>query len=140
MVDDLRGFQEWSPWEKLDPGMKRTFLGPARGVGAVYSWAGNDQVGSGKMTVTESVPDSKVVYALQFIEPFASEATTTLTLAPAGAETQVTWAMEGTNGMMGKAFSLVMDMDKMIGADFEKGLDLMRHIAEKRPREVAPKP
>ena len=129
-VNDLHAWQAWSPWEKLDPQMKKTFEGPKSGVGARYAWAGNDQVGEGRMMIEKSEPPSRVVIKLEFLEPFAATNTTTFTFAPAGGDTKVTWAMDGENNFMGKAASLFMDMDKMLGADFERGLEALKTEAE----------
>ncbi|MFO0757224.1 MAG: SRPBCC family protein [Byssovorax sp.] len=136
-VADFHGWQAWSPWEKLDPGMKKTFTGPASGTGAVYEWVGNDKVGEGRMTITEATAD-KVTIRLEFIKPFASTNTTTFTFTPSGSETKVTWAMDGHNDFMGKAFSMFMDMDKMVGGDFERGLAALKQVAESAPAPAAP--
>ncbi len=130
-VNDLRAWTAWSPWEKLDPGMRKTFAGPARGVGASYAWQGNDQVGAGKMTVTaERVPYS-IRYRLEFREPFVGLAESSFTFAPNGADsTVVTWAMEGANDFVGKLFSVFVDMDARVGGDFERGLAQLKTVAE----------
>lgn len=131
-VNDFRAWDAWSPWAKLDPAMKVTHEGPAAGAGAIYRWAGNDDVGEGNMTITESRENERVLIRLEFLKPFASVNTTEFTFAPVGAAggTNVTWTMAGTNDFMGKAFSLAMDMDSMIGADFDKGLAAMKSVAE----------
>lgn len=129
-LEDLHAWAEWSPWDKIDPGMKRTFEGPKSGVGAIYEWSGNDEVGKGRMTITEVTEPTRVQIKLEFIEPFASLAQTEFSLAENGPETVVTWSMAGDNDFMGKAFSLVMDMDAMIGADFEKGLATLKSTVE----------
>lgn len=129
-VNDLRKWAAWSPWEKLDPAMQKTYGGPERGVGSTYEWKGNDQVGSGKMTITESHPGAHVGLKLEFFEPFAATNKTDFNLLPSEDATQVTWAMSGENNFVSKAFGLVMDMDKMIGADFEKGLAELKHVSE----------
>lgn len=129
-VNDFRNWEAWSPWEKLDPGMKRTFEGAPAGTGAIYSWAGNDDVGEGRMTLTESRPDEMIRITLEFLKPFASTSTTEFTFAPEADHTVVTWSMSGENNFIAKAFCLFVDMDKMIGTDFEKGLAQMRTVAE----------
>lgn len=129
-LNDMKLWSAWSPWEKLDPDMKRTFDGPANGVGASYRWSGNDKVGEGLMSITESQPDERVVYKLEFIKPWASVATVTIALRPEGDGVAATWSMDGTNDFMGKAMSLVMDMDKMIGKDFEQGLVNLKNTSE----------
>jgi uncharacterized protein YndB with AHSA1/START domain len=133
----VKAFTAWMPWSDLDPTMKMEFSGPDTGVGASYSWVGNKQVGRGEMTVTETVPDSKVTYRLEFKEPMEATNTTTLALAPAGDGVRVTWSMEGNNNFVAKAFSLVMDMDKMIGPDFEKGLARLKARSEAEWRQIA---
>jgi hypothetical protein len=130
-IDDLRAWAAWSPWEKRDPAMKKTFSASTTGVGAHYAWEGNKEVGKGSMTITESVPGERVAQRLEFIEPFASTAETAFDLKAAGpASTHVTWSMDGRSNFVSKAFSLVMDMDKMIGKDFETGLSGLKQIAE----------
>jgi Polyketide cyclase / dehydrase and lipid transport len=140
---DFRKWEGWSPWEKLDPNIKKTYEGPARGVGASYSWQGDDKVGKGKMTVAKEDAPKQLGIKLEFIEPFAAVADTTFTLTPANSEqTQVTWAMEGKNNFMGKVFGIFMDMDKSLGAEFEKGLTQLNTVAKaeadkKRAEEAA---
>jgi hypothetical protein len=121
-VSDFHKWPEWSPWEKLDPAMKREYSGAASGTGAAYHWSGNSDVGEGQMTITDSRPPQSVTIRLEFLKPFAATNTTQFDFAPSGSGTIVTWAMNGHNNFMAKAFSAVMDMDKMVGGDFEKGL------------------
>lgn len=121
-VNELKKWPDWSPWAKMDPLMKVTYSGPEAGVGASYSWVGNNDVGEGSMTITESKPVEMVRFKLQFLKPMDATNVTDFTFTPAGDQTLVTWSMTGTNGFMGKAFSLIMNMDKLVGADFEKGL------------------
>ncbi len=129
-VVDFKNFGAWSPWDKLDPNMKKTFDGPERAVGASYTWVGNDEVGEGQMTITELRENEFVGQKLEFIKPFASVAESSFTLVAERENTTLTWAMDGKNDFLGKAFGLMMDMDKMIGADFEKGLASLKTIAE----------
>lgn len=130
-LDDLKAWAAWSPWETLDPNVKRTFEGPAKGVGAGYSWEGNKQVGKGKMTITQSTPPTAISYRLEFIEPFASIAAATFTLQPEGDQAvTATWSMDGHRNFIGKAMSVFMSMDKMIGGQFEKGLASLASIAK----------
>lgn len=130
-VNDFKAWAKWSPWAKLDPQMAITYGGPeAGGVGATYEWKGNKDVGSGKMAITESKPGELVKIQLDFLEPFPASNVTQFIFAKEGEGTKVTWRMDGKNTFMGKAFSLVMDMDKMIGADFEKGLAAMKTESE----------
>lgn len=121
-LNDFQRWTEWSPWEELDPQMKKEFSAPPSGEGAWYTWHGNSDVGSGKMTIA-SASDTKVVYKLEFIEPFQSVADTTMELEAAGDRTRVTWSMEGQSSFITKLMGVFMDMDAMIGKDFEKGLD-----------------
>jgi hypothetical protein len=121
-VNDFHKWSEWSPWEKLDPAMKREYSGAPAGTGAAYHWSGNSDVGEGHMTITDSRPAQSVTIRLEFLKPFAATNTTQFDFAPSGSGTNVTWAMNGHNNFLSKAFSAFMDMDKMIGADFEKGL------------------
>jgi hypothetical protein len=136
-VSDLKKFGAWSPWEKLDPNMKKTFEGEAGTPGHSMAWAGNDDVGKGKMTITAAEAHKAVKMDLEFIEPFPSKAQTALTLEPAGQGTKLTWAMSSENDFMGKAFGLLMDMEGMIGGDYEKGLAALKPIVEKDATEIA---
>jgi len=136
-VSDFGRWAEWSPWAKLDPSMKTTLSGTPASVGHGYAWTGNDKVGQGRMTITEAAPGSRVAIKLEFLKPFASTSPTTFTLAPDGAGTRVTWKMTGTNDFMGKAFSLFMDFEKMIGGDFDKGLAQLKAVSETAARQAA---
>lgn len=130
-VNNFHQWRAWSPWEELDPNMKRTFDGPAAGTGSKYGWAGNDDVGEGGMTILESKPNELIRIRLEFIKPFASEATTEFVFKPEGGGTRVDWIMSGNNGFISKAFCLFMGgMDRMVGPDFEKGLAKMKSVAE----------
>jgi len=136
VLNSFKNFSEWSPWSKRDPALKTTLRGSESGPGAIYEWAGNDQVGQGRMTILESKPNQSVVVKLEFLKPFASVADTTFTLAPDGDGTRVTWAMVGHLDYMGKVMGLFMNWDKMIGPDFEKGLaalgPLVKRVASTR--------
>ncbi|MCI0358996.1 MAG: SRPBCC family protein [Planctomycetaceae bacterium] len=129
-VNDLSKWRAWSPWEKLDPDLKRTYEGPAAGQGASYAWSGNSKVGEGRMTITDSRASDLVRLRLEFLRPFKATNTSEFTFEPNGNQTVVTWSMDGCNSFMGKAFSLVMNMDKLIGSDFEKGLESLKAVAE----------
>jgi hypothetical protein len=134
LLNDFHAWPSWSPWEKLDPEMKREVSGAPTGVGAHYAWVGNDQVGSGSMEIVESKPD-QIKIRLEFKEPFAATNVTTFALVPttssAGAPgTRVTWAMDGENNFAAKAMGMFMDMDAMIGKDFEAGLANLGALAE----------
>lgn len=130
MVNDFHRWPRWSPWEKLDPQMKRTFSGAESGAGAMYAWAGNGDVGEGRMTLQESRPDEKIGIRLEFLEPFESSSQTLFQFRPVDSGTGVTWEMNGENGFVQKAFCMVMDMDKMVGGDFEKGLAQLKSVVE----------
>lgn len=129
-INDFHNWDKWSPWAKLDPSMKATYSGAPAGVGSSYAWAGNDEVGEGKMTIVESRPNENVKIDLDFIKPFAAKNVTEFSLKPDGGTTEVTWTMSGKKNFATKAFCLVMDMDKMIGGDFEKGLAQMKTVVE----------
>ena len=129
-VNDFHKWDAWSPWAKLDPSMKQTYEGPPVGTGAIYTWLGNAEVGEGRMTIIDSKTDELVKIKLEFIKPFAATNATEFTFKPEGENTLVTWSMDGDNTFMMKAFHLFMDMDKMIGADFEKGLAAMKGVVE----------
>jgi len=132
LLEDFHRFGEWSPWEKLDPNMKRNFAGAAKGEGAVYSWQGNDKVGEGMMTIVSTVPNQQVNVRLEFIKPYASVCQTVWALKSEGDKTTVTWAMDGENkSLMEKAMSVMVDLDKMVGPDFEKGLTNLKTASEK---------
>jgi hypothetical protein len=128
-VDAYKAWPEWSPWEKQDPAMEKTYEGPERGVGAMYSWK-SSKVGQGKMTTLESVPGKLVGIELKFIAPYQNTTRANFAFEPSGANTKVTWSMDGDNKFMGKLFGLFMDMDSMVGKDFEKGLAQLKTVAE----------
>lgn len=129
-VNDLRRFQDWSPWAKRDPNARNTFEGPTAGTGAVFKWAGNKDVGEGIMTLTESRPHELVRFRLEFLRPFAATNSVEFTFTPEDGQTRVTWSMFGQSRFLCKAFGLFVNMDEMCGRDFEKGLASMREIAE----------
>jgi hypothetical protein len=114
--------------------MKQTFEGAPAGTGAVYTWAGNSDVGEGRMTINESRPSDLVKIKLEFLKPFAAHSDTTFTFQPEGNQTKVTWTMVGDKNFIAKAFGLVMNMDKMVGSDFEKGLAQMKSVVEAAPK------
>lgn len=129
-VNRFSQWLQWSPWDKLDPGMARTYSGSDEGVGAVYEWQGNRKVGSGRMEITESVPAQRVVIKLDFLTPFEAHNTTVFEFEPDGENTTVTWTMTGPNLFMGKVMGLFMDMDAVIGKDFETGLANLKAAVE----------
>lgn len=128
-VNDLHKWEAWSPWAKIDPAMKRTYDGPPAGVGAVYKWVGNSEVGEGQLTITESRPNDLVGMKLEFVRPFACTNAVEFTLKPDGDKTAVTWGMTGRNNFMAKAAGLFMNMDKMVGGDFERGLANLEQVS-----------
>ena len=130
-LDDFNRWAAWSPWEKLDPAMKRTFSGAPSGKGAVYAWEGNSKVGAGRMEILESTPARKLVIKLDFLEPFEGHNTAEYTLEPAGDGTRVTWTMFGPAPYVSKLMGVFVSMDKMIGKDFEAGLENLKIVAEK---------
>jgi uncharacterized protein YndB with AHSA1/START domain len=127
-VNDFREWELWSPWAKLDPGMKKVYEG-GPGVGQKFHWAGNDKAGEGEMRITESAPTSRIGMQLDFIKPFAGSNTFTFTFTPEEAGTKVVWAMDGKADFLAKAMCLVRSMDAMIGPDFEKGLTDLARVA-----------
>jgi hypothetical protein len=142
-VEDFHNWKAWSPWAKLDPEQKITFAGTPGTVGSSYAWVGNDKVGEGRMTISDSVVPSKIAIKLEFIKPFPSSSVVTFSFVPQGSGTHVTWAMDGERNFMAKAVSLVVDMDKMVGPDFEKGLADLKAVSEKAaafPGEAATQP
>jgi hypothetical protein len=129
-VNDFQKWRAWSPWEKMDPDMERTYEGPSAGEGAKYAWAGNSDVGEGNMTITESRPAELIRLKLEFIKPMEGTSDTVFTFKPQGDSTEVTWDMSGKNNFLAKAFCLFMNMDKMIGGQFEDGLANLKSIVE----------
>jgi uncharacterized protein YndB with AHSA1/START domain len=128
-LNDMNHWVEWNPWRDYEPTAKVTVSENPAGKGAWYTWEG-EETGRGKMTIIETVDNQKVVDSLEFIEPFASKATVTFTLSPEGEGTRVVWAYDAEVDFMGKAFGLFMDMDKMLGGDFDKGLNKLAPRAE----------
>jgi uncharacterized protein YndB with AHSA1/START domain len=131
LINDLHGWAAWSPYEKKDPDMKRTFGGAALGKGAIYQWDGNKNVGSGSMEIIETTPPSKIVIKLDFLKPFEGHNTAEFTMDPQGDNTNVTWAMYGPSSFVFKVMGMFMNMDKMIGDDFAVGLANLKAVAEK---------
>lgn len=130
LVNDLRKWDDWSPWAKLDPNCKMTYGESEEGKGAWYSWNGNNKVGEGKLTITGSQPSQDLRLRLEFIRPFKCENDVDFTFKPDSGGTRVIWGMVGKNNFMSKAMCLVMNMDKMVGKDFEKGLSSLKSLAE----------
>lgn len=129
-VNNLQNWDAWSPWAKLDPNAKNSFEGPKEGVGAKMSWAGNNKVGVGSMTITESRPSDFIQFKLEFLKPMQATNTAEFTFTPEGDQTSVTWSMSGTNNFMGKLMGLIMNCDKMVGGQFEQGLAALKTVVE----------
>jgi hypothetical protein len=129
-VNDFHRWDAWSPWLELDPNAKTTYEGPSEGEGAIFRWAGNENVGEGSMTILESQPHERISIELHFIKPFEDTAITDFAFQPAGDGTKVTWSMDGKNNFVAKVFCLFMDMEEMIGGNYEEGLANMKRIVE----------
>lgn len=136
-IADFHKWDAWSPWAHKDPSMKTTYGGAPGAVGSTYAWEGNDDVGSGKMTITEVKAPNELHIKLEFLKPFASTNTTVFTFKPNGANTDVSWTMTGNNNFVAKAFGVFMDMDKMVGGDFEKGLAGIKQVSETAAAQAA---
>lgn len=131
LLNDFQRWGAWSPWEKKDPAMKRTFSVVSSGKGAEYAWQGNKDVGQGRMEISESVAPSRVAIKLDFLKPFETHNMVEFTLEPKGDSTNVTWAMQGPAPYISKLMQVFVSMDGMIGKDFEAGLGNLKAIAEK---------
>ena len=130
IINDLHQWGRWSPYDKRDPNMKKTFAGSARGPGAIYTWNGNNEVGEGRLTIEESKPGELVRMKLEFSRPFKATNEVNFKLEPSEGGTRVSWIMDGKNNFMTKAMSLVMNMDKMVGKEFEQGLANLNAAAQ----------
>jgi hypothetical protein len=130
VLSDFQAWKGWSPWERIDPAMKRTYSGEPRTKGAKYAWAGNGEVGEGSMTITEAQP-SRVALDLDFVKPFEGHNKVVFTLMPKGDATEVTWDMQGPSPYITKVIQVFCDMDGMIGKHFEKGLADLKTLTEK---------
>jgi uncharacterized protein YndB with AHSA1/START domain len=131
LINDFHQWGSWSPWEHKDPAMKRTYSGADSGKGAVYAWDGNKNVGSGRMEILEASPPSKIVIKLDFFAPFEAHNTAEFTMLPQGDATNLTWVMHGPLVFMAKVMHVFINMDKMIGKDFEAGLANLKKLTEK---------
>jgi hypothetical protein len=129
-VNDFHRWDDWSPWAKLDPNSKTEFSGPSSGEGAGFRWSGNNEVGEGSMKIVESRPHERIAIELQFLRPMKATNEAVFTFEPRSSGTHVTWSMTGKNNLMGKAFGLIVNCDKMLGAQFEKGLATMKTLVE----------
>jgi hypothetical protein len=129
-VNDLKQWEDWSPWAKLDPAAKVTFSGPQSGVGASFQWDGNDKIGAGTMTITESKPNERIATRTDFVKPFAGTSNADFIFSESGGQTNVIWSMFGRQNFIGKAMCLFMSMEKMVGPDFERGLAALKRVSE----------
>lgn len=130
LVEDFHAWRAWSPYEKLDPAMTRTLSGASKGKGAVYTWSGDGKAGAGRMQILESSPQL-VKIRLDFTKPMEGHNIAEFHFEPDGDVTNVTWSMHGPNPYYAKVASLVFNIDKMVGGDFETGLASLKTIAEK---------
>jgi uncharacterized protein YndB with AHSA1/START domain len=130
-INDFHRWEAWSPWEKIDPAVKRSYSGTESGKGAVYAWEGNNEIGQGQMEIIESTPSSKLLVKIEFIKPFAAINTVEFNLAQNGENTTVTQAMYGPSPFISKLMGLFFSMDKMVGGKYEEGLATLKMIAEK---------
>jgi len=132
-IADFHKWTSWSPWEDLDPALRRKYSGAELGAGAVYAWSGNRKAGEGRMEIVRAVDAERVDIDLQFVKPFKSRSDTSFVLTPEGDDsTRVLWTMSGKKTFMTKVMGVFSSMDKMIGPDFEKGLDRLRKVSEGR--------
>lgn len=131
LLEDFRRWGAWSPYEKLDPAMSRTYGGPASGLGSTYAWSGDGKAGAGRMEIVEAAAPSKLLIDLDFTKPFQSRNKAIFTLVPEGDATRVTWAMEGPSPYLFKVMDVIFNMDRMAGKDFEAGLASLKAEAEK---------
>jgi hypothetical protein len=129
-VNSLRKWEDWSPWAVLDPNAKTTFEGADEGTGAIMHWDGNNKVGKGSMTITDSQPNSLIRFRLNFLKPMQATNNAEFTFTPEGTGTKVSWNMSGTNNFMGKAIGLIMDCETMIGEQFDQGLKNLEVVAK----------
>lgn len=130
-VSDLHNMDAWSPWEALDPAMRKTHSGPSSGVGAGYEWQGNNKVGHGRMAIVEAVAPERVLIKLDFLKPFEAHNMAEYQLVESDGATEFTWAMYGPNNVLSKVMGLFFNMDKMVGAQFEQGLKELKTVAER---------
>jgi uncharacterized protein YndB with AHSA1/START domain len=130
-INDFHRWEAWSPWEKIDPAVKRSYSGTDNGKGAMYAWEGNKDIGQGRMEIIESTPSSKLLVKIEFIKPFAAINTVEFNLAQNGENTTVTQAMYGPSPFISKLMGLFFSMDKMVGDKYDEGLATLKTIAEK---------
>lgn len=131
LIDDFHQWGSWSPYEHKDPAMKRTYSGTASGVGAVYAWEGNKNVGKGRMEILDAAAPSKIAIKLDFFTPFEAHNTAEFTMLPQDDATRLTWLMHGPAPLMSRVMQVFINMDNMVGKDFEIGLANLKRLAEK---------
>jgi uncharacterized protein YndB with AHSA1/START domain len=137
-VNNFRQWEAWSPWAKLDPEAKNSFSGPESGPGAVFTWSGNDKVGEGQMEIKDSQPPSQLTIQLDFVRPYEDHSTVIFDFQPVKPGTNVTWTMKGEHNLISKIMCLFMDLDAMVGPDFERGLTSLKTIVESAEQSTAP--
>jgi Polyketide cyclase / dehydrase and lipid transport len=135
-VNELRNWEAWNPWGTLDPNCQMTYSGPPAGVGASYAWSGNNKIGAGSNTITDSRPYELVRFRLEFLKPMVATNTAEFTFQDENGQTILTWTMSGSRNLPGKLFGLVLNCDKMCGDQFEKGLASIKSLAEGAPRST----
>ena len=132
LIDDYKNWPQWSPYENIDPAMQRTFSGAPSGKGSIYEWTGNKNIGHGRMEIIDTVPPWKIVIKLDFFSPFEAHNIAEFTMRPEGSATNVTWAMHGPVPFMAEIMHMFFNMDKMVGGQFEQGLQGLKAVAERR--------
>jgi uncharacterized protein YndB with AHSA1/START domain len=133
-VNDFHKWRAWSPYDELDPAMRRTYTGAPAGAGASYAWVGNSQAGEGRATIIDSRPNDLIRIQLDFVKPFAGTAFAEFAFRPEGDRTTVEWRLAGRNNFLAKAVHLFLDMDRMVGGQFEQGLAQLKSVVEGAPR------
>ncbi len=136
LISDFRQWRSWSPYENRDPALKRSYSGAETGKGAVYAWEGNRNVGSGRMEILQAPPPAAVVIKLDFLKPFEAHNIAEFTILPQGDATRLTWRMSGPAPLMSKVMQVFMDMDRMIGKDFEVGLANLKRLTENEAKQT----
>ena len=132
LVNDYRQWPSWSPYEKMDPAMKKTFTGPASGKGAVYEWEGNAKAGKGRIEILDAAPPNRISMKLDMLKPMQGHNTVDFVFTPQGGATDVSWTTRGKSPFIGKLFGLVFNMDRMVGGQFEEGLAKLKQLSEAR--------
>lgn len=131
-VNDLRQWDDWSPWAKLDPNAKVSFEGPPAGRSAMFHWSGNSKIGAGTMTITDSKPNERVATRTDFVKPFEGTSDAEFIFSGTGNQTSVIWTMTGKQDFIAKAMCLFMPMETMLGPEFEKGLAALKDVSERK--------